>query len=86
MFARGVINVGDQPAVSVPALAVVYRDNKPGVFIFGPQSVVRFRPIVIASRTKDMVEVSQGVSAGERIVVKGAGFLADGDHVRVVAG
>lgn len=85
MFARGVINVGDQPAVTVPALAVVYRDNKPGVFIFGAQSVVRFRPIVIASRTKEMVEVGQGVTAGERIVVKGAGFLADGDRVRVVA-
>lgn len=85
MFARGVINVGDQPALTAPALAVVYRDNKPGVFVLGAQSVVRFRPIVIGSRTKDSVEVSEGLTAGERIVVQGAGFLADGDRVRVVA-
>jgi RND family efflux transporter MFP subunit len=85
MFARGVINVGEQPAVTVPAVSVVYRDNKPGVFVMGPQAVVRFRPIVIGSRTKDMVEVESGVNAGEQIVAKGAGFLADGDHVRVVA-
>ena len=32
-----------------------------------------------------MVEVESGVNAGEQIVAKGAGFLADGDHVRVVA-
>lgn len=85
MFARGVINVGDQPALTAPALAVVYRDNKPGVFVLGAQSVVRFRPIVVASRTREMVEVSEGLTAGERIVVQGAGFLADGDRVRVVA-
>ena len=85
MFAKGEINVGEQPAVTVPAIAVVYRDNKPGVFVLGAQSVVRFRAIVIGSRGKDTVEVSEGLNAGERIVVQGAGFLADGDRVRVVA-
>lgn len=85
MFAKGAINVGDQPAIIVPSVAVVYRDNKPGVFVLGAQSVVRFRAIVIGSRTKDSVEASEGLKAGERIVVQGAGFLSDGDHVRVVA-
>lgn len=85
MFAKGEINVGEQPAVTVPAIAVVYRDNKPGVFVCDAQSVVRFRAIVIGSRGKDTVEVSQGLNVGERIVVQGAGFLADGDRVRVVA-
>lgn len=85
MFARGVIDVGAQPAVTAPSEAVVYRDDKPGVFLLGPQSVVRFRSIMIGSRTRDVVEVAQGLAAGETIVVKGAGFLADGDRVRVVA-
>lgn len=84
MFAKGEINVGEQPAVTVPSVAVVYRDNKPGVFVLGAQSVVRFRPIVIGARTKDSVEARSGLVAGERVVVEGAGFLADGDHVRVV--
>jgi multidrug efflux pump subunit AcrA (membrane-fusion protein) len=30
------------------------------------------------------VEVLDGVKAGERVVVQGAGFLGDGDAVRVV--
>lgn len=85
MYAKAEINVGEQPAVTVPSVAVVYRDNKPGVFVLGEQSVVRFRPIVIGARTPDSVEASGGLKAGERVVVQGAGFLADGDHVRVVA-
>lgn len=85
MFAKGAINVGNQPAVTVPAIAVVYRDSKPGVFVLGAQSMVKFRPIVVGSRTKDTVEASQGLNAGDRVVVQGAGFLADGDRVRVVA-
>lgn len=84
MFARGEINVGEQPAVTVPSMAVVYRDNKPGVFVLGDKAVVHFRPIMVGSRTRDAVEAAQGLSAGDRIIVQGAGFLADGDHVRVV--
>jgi hypothetical protein len=31
----------------------------------------------------DTVELLDGVKAGERVVVKGAGFLKDGDKVRI---
>lgn len=85
MFARGVINVGEQPAITTPTVAVVYRDNKSGVFVIDANSVVRFRQVVVGSRTQDRVEVTEGLKAGERIVVQGAGFLADGDRVLVVA-
>jgi RND family efflux transporter MFP subunit len=85
MFARGEINIGQQPAVTVPQGAIIYRDNKPGVFVLGPRDVVRFKPVVVGSRTEGSVEVAQGLNAGERVVVAGAGFLADGDRVRVVA-
>jgi multidrug efflux pump subunit AcrA (membrane-fusion protein) len=85
MFARGVINVGEQPAITTPTVAVVYRDNKSGVFVIDANSVVRFRQVVVGSRTQDRVEVTEGLKAGERVVVQGAGFLADGDRVLVVA-
>jgi multidrug efflux pump subunit AcrA (membrane-fusion protein) len=32
-----------------------------------------------------LVELLEGVAAGDRVVVDGAGFLGDGDRVRVVA-
>jgi hypothetical protein len=31
-----------------------------------------------------VVEVLEGLEGGEQVVVEGAGFLADGDRVRVV--
>jgi acyl-[acyl carrier protein]--UDP-N-acetylglucosamine O-acyltransferase len=36
-------------------------------------------------RVGDVVEVLRGVKAGDSVVVQGAGFLGDGDRVRVVA-
>jgi len=83
MFARATINVGEQPAVTVQQSAIVYRDNKPGVFVADQASKVRFRPVVIGSRTKTALEISEGLKAGERVVTNGAGFLADGDTVRI---
>jgi hypothetical protein len=37
------------------------------------------------ARQDSLVEIVEGVQADERVVVEGAGFLSDGDRVRVVA-
>ena len=84
MFARARIEVGAQPAVTVPTAAVIYRENRAGVFVLGQGNQVRFRPVAILSRTDQSTAVT-GLDAGARVVVEGAGFLADGDRVRVVA-
>jgi multidrug efflux pump subunit AcrA (membrane-fusion protein) len=45
---------------------------------------VRLRRLTTGARRDGMVEVLDGLSTGERVVRTGAGFLADGDHVRVI--
>ncbi|KIC59715.1 RND transporter [Brevundimonas nasdae] len=82
MFARAEIAVGDQPALVVPASAVVYREAKAGVYVVGQGDVVRFVPVTTGVRSGDRVAVT-GVQAGQRVVVQGAGFLGEGDHVTV---
>ncbi|WP_307365951.1 efflux RND transporter periplasmic adaptor subunit [Brevundimonas sp. SORGH_AS_0993] len=82
MFARAEIAVGDQPALVVPASAVVYREGKAGVYVVGQGDVVRFAPVTTGIRSGDGVAVT-GVQAGQRVVVQGAGFLGEGDHVTV---
>ena len=37
-------------------------------------------------RREGVVEVTGGLAPGERVVVSGAGFLTDGDRVRVAGG
>lgn len=82
MFARARIDVGANPAVTVPTAAVLYRENKPGVFILDSQGRARFRPVVIQTRASEWTAVD-GVAAGARVIVQGAGFLGEGDRVRV---
>ena len=82
MFARADIAVGDQPATTVPTGAVLYRDNKPGVFVVRGDSTVHFQPVTILSRTEAQTAVS-GVDVGVRVAVDGAGFLNEGDRVKV---
>jgi RND family efflux transporter MFP subunit len=82
MFARARIQVGDQPAVTVPTASVLYRENRAGVFVMGSDSRARFRPVTVLSRTPERTAVS-GLEAGVRVVVEGAGFLGEGDRVTV---
>jgi RND family efflux transporter MFP subunit len=82
MYARAEINIGAQPAVTVPTASVLYRENRAGVFILSADSHARFQPVTVLSRADDRTSIS-GVEAGVRVVVDGAGFLGDGDRVTV---
>ncbi len=82
MFARADIAAGAQPATTVPTGAVLYRNNRAGVFLLNADSSVRFQPVTVLSRTDAQTAVS-GIAVGARVVVEGAGFLNEGDRVTV---
>lgn len=83
MFARARIAAGEQTATTVPTAAVLYRDNRAGVFVLNADGAsVRFQPVEVLSRTDAQTAIG-GVAAGTRVVVDGAGFLNDGDRVTV---
>lgn len=82
MFGRARIDVGASPAVTVPTAAVLYRENRPGVYILDNESRARFRPVTIQTRAREWTAVD-GVPAGARVIVQGAGFLGEGDRVRI---
>lgn len=85
MFARAEIDAGSQPSLTIPAAAVVFRENRAGVYVLADDSTVRFAPITEGGRADGLVAVAAGLEAGQRVVVEGAGFLGEGDQVRVVA-
>jgi RND family efflux transporter MFP subunit len=88
MFARAEIATGDASVLAIPIEAVVLRDGgQPAVFVLPPgRDRVVLRPITTGARRDGMVEVRSGLAPGERVVLAGAGFLADGDRVRVAEG
>ncbi|KGM53156.1 RND transporter [Lysobacter daejeonensis GH1-9] len=83
-FLEGRIDTGLVQAVVVPAAAVVLRDGFSTVFTVDAKGLAHQVRIEAGTRDNGQVEVRSGLKAGDRVVLAGAGFLADGDAVRVV--
>jgi RND family efflux transporter MFP subunit len=85
MFARGDFQLGRTNAVTVAQASVVPRDGFNHLMLLrGDDRVAQLR-IETGRRVGDRVEVLTSLPADTRVVVQGAGFLNDGDLVRVVA-
>lgn len=83
-FVEGRILTGDGQALMVPAPAVVQRDGHSYVFTMKDAQTVERRRVRTGQTTQGRVEIIEGLKAGEQVVSEGAGFLGDGDRVRVV--
>ncbi|MDO5609434.1 MAG: efflux RND transporter periplasmic adaptor subunit [Pseudomonadota bacterium] len=84
-FLEGRIDTGTGKVLAVPAEAVVLRDGFPTVYVLDAgQSSVHAQRIETGGREGRYVEVHAGLEAATQVVIEGAGFLADGDTVRVV--
>jgi HlyD family secretion protein len=86
MFARGEILLGQSAASMAPLSSVVTQDGYTYVFVVNEQQLVVRRRVETGAIREKQIEIVGGVEPGERIVDKGAGFLKDGDRVRVVVG
>ncbi|MDP2370985.1 efflux RND transporter periplasmic adaptor subunit [Rhodoferax sp.] len=85
MFARGEFELGQSNALTVPQQSVVVRDGFSYVFRMGPDQRVNQLKVQIGRRVAERVEVLGGLDAQAVLVASGAGFLNDGDLVKVVA-
>ena len=86
MFARGEFDLGATPALTVPQSAVVVRDGFSYVYRLTPDNHVSQVKVQTGRLAGDRLEILGGLAADARIVAAGAGFLNDGDLVRVVEG
>ena len=83
MFARGEFTLGETTGLTVPQQALVVRDGFAYVFTIKPDSRVQQVKVETGQRFVDRVEIRAGVKPDTVIVAQGAGFLNDGDLVRV---
>jgi RND family efflux transporter MFP subunit len=83
MFARGEIEIGTGPAFTVPLESIVSADGYSYVFVLGSNNTVARRRIETGAVHGNSIEVVSGIEGGETVVIKGAGFLKDGDLVNV---
>jgi RND family efflux transporter MFP subunit len=83
MFARGEFHLGMSGALTVPQQAVVMREGFTYVFQVNPDKRVAQLKVQTGRRIADRVEILEGLKPDATVVASGAGFLNDGDLVRV---
>lgn len=86
MYANGQVVVAETSALIVPAEAVVIRDGRTYVVKLVDESAtpaVALQPVTLGRRRGDEIEIVGGLTGAETLVNAGAGFLSDGDFVRV---
>lgn len=85
-YVPGRILVGEAAALVVPATAIVQRDGNPYVFTVDAKGVAHRVRVRTGTEAQGVVEILDGLAPGAQVVDRGAGFLGDGDPVRVVPG
>jgi RND family efflux transporter MFP subunit len=85
VYLEGRIVTGSGQALMLPSEAVVQRDGHAYVFVLDDGQVVQRRRVRTGLAEAGRIEIVEGLEPGRRVVVKGAGFLGEGDRVRVVA-
>jgi RND family efflux transporter MFP subunit len=84
MFARGEFDLGATPALTVPQAALVMREGFSYVLRVNPDNRVSQVKVQAGRIVGERVEITGGLAPDARIVATGAGFLNDGDLVRIV--
>ena len=86
MYVSGRIQVGQSSALTLPAKSVIIRDGNSYVLTLLGQNEttkVSLREVEVGRRHKENIEIKSGIDENESVVNSGAGFLSDGDLVRV---
>ena len=84
-YLEGRIVSGAGNALMVPVASVVQRDGHAYVFTVEAENSVRRWRVRTGAVVDGRVEIIEGLKPGARVVEQGAGFLGEGDKVRVVA-
>ena len=85
MFARAEILIEPRRRSCCHRRQSSYRDDAPAAFVQNADNSVSLRRLTTGAHRDGFVEVFGGLRQGELVVTSGAGFLSDGDRVRVVA-
>ncbi|MEN5117984.1 efflux RND transporter periplasmic adaptor subunit [Luteimonas sp. TWI662] len=84
VFVDGRIVTGEGQVLTVPTASIVQRDGHSYVFGIDDQQRATRRRVRTGQTVAGRTAIVDGLAAGDRVVLDGAGFLGEGDRVRVV--
>ncbi|MBX9571579.1 MAG: efflux RND transporter periplasmic adaptor subunit [Candidatus Obscuribacterales bacterium] len=82
LFFHAKIDLGVENVLSVPSRAVLSRDEHDVVYVLNGNHAQQ-RRVTIGEPLGEAVEILEGLQPGEEVIVTGAGFMKDGDLVRI---
>jgi RND family efflux transporter MFP subunit len=84
MFASGEFEIGSRMGITANQQSVLVRDGFSYVFVLSPTGHARQLKVQTGRRFGERIEIREGLTPDAVLVTSGAGFLNDGDLVRVV--
>ena len=85
MFLRGKIVVSSSTGLSLPATAILPQTNGSAiVYRLEGEKAIKQEVVLGQLLPGDRVAIKSGLNQGDRVVVKGAAFLKDGDLVSII--
>ena len=85
MFVNGSVTLGQAAALVVPEKSVVYQNGEPKVLVIDANNNAEMRAVTLGPRDANNIALLTGVTAGEHVALRGAGYLKEGDHVTIAA-
>jgi RND family efflux transporter MFP subunit len=84
MFVNGHLLLGQTEGLITEEKAVVYLDGKPNVFLLDDSGKVQSHLVELGPRDHGRIALLSGVKEGDRLALRGAAYLKDGNQVTVV--
>ena len=84
VYVEGRIVTGDGEVLTIPTAAIVQRDGHSYVFSVNDKQQATRHRVRTGQALQGRTAILEGLKAGDKVVVDGAGFLGEGDRVRVV--
>ncbi|HXX73730.1 MAG TPA: efflux RND transporter periplasmic adaptor subunit [Nitrospiraceae bacterium] len=74
----------DRKVFTIPSTALVFQEHGTQVAVVTEDDRVHLKPITVSKLLDNVIEVSEGLSEGDRVVNNPSAALLEGDKVRVV--
>jgi HlyD family secretion protein len=84
MFVEATILVGETDAIAVPVTALKTNGQDSSVMLV-KDGIVSLRKVSLGIRDAGLVQITQGLQAGDQVVLKAGAFVRDGDHINPIA-
>lgn len=84
MFISAEINARQVEGIVIPNEAVVYNNGINTVWVVTPEGLAKRKVVRLGVQTKDFAQITDGIEAGETVIVEGQFRMNDGDKVLIV--